>query len=86
MLLNIIFIIVVIYLTYNLIYKKELFTPNQIFVENNYTSPICNEDTGKCLDDFFEQNNINIILSYTDDNNFKAKQNNNSLLKPKYLF
>ncbi len=86
MLLNIIFILIVVYLSYNLIVKKELFTPNQIFVQNNYTTPICNTITGNCLDDFFSKNNINIILSYTDDNNFKAKQNNNSLLKPKYLF
>lgn len=83
MLLNLILVIVVIYLFFKVTIKtKETF--NSMFIEGNLISPNCS--SGNCLDSDFNLNNINLIMRYADNNNFKAKQNYNSILKPNYLF
>jgi hypothetical protein len=96
MLLKIIFVVVVIYLFYNLLQKHtnhfsnqtnkiiETFGAESMFMEGNFIVPNC--DSGKCLSDDFNLNNINLLYRYANNNNFKAKQNVNSILKPKYLF
>jgi hypothetical protein len=86
MLLNIILIIVVFYIFYRISFKnKEPFDfGSSMFVEGNFISPNCS--SGTCTESDFNLNNINLIMRYADNNNFKAKQNYNSILKPNYLF
>ncbi len=86
MLLNIILTIVLLYL-FTILINRESFTPSNYMYINEFKSPICTVGgNDKCIENGFKNNNNIFIRKYMNNNNYKAKQTNDSVLIPKYIF